>query len=46
MALYTNSGKTVKAVEKKTRQGTSKRTKLSASSANGRRKRYRGQGRR
>ena len=30
---------------KKTRQGRSKHTKLSASSSNGRRKKYRGQGR-
>jgi hypothetical protein len=30
---------------KKTRQGLSKNTKLSASSRNGRKKRYRGQGR-
>jgi len=31
--------------EKNTRQGMSKNTKLSASSRNGRKKRYRGQGR-
>lgn len=31
-------------VEKKTKQGSSKNTKLSATSRNGRKKRYRGQG--
>ncbi len=45
MALYSQTGQTVQAVEKKTRQGSGKRTKLSATSANGRKKRYRGQGR-
>ena len=44
MALYNNSNYTP-AQPKKTRQGTSKNTKLSASARNGRKKRYRGQGR-
>lgn len=35
----------IKKVEKKTYQGSSKRTKLSATSANKAKKRYRGQGR-
>ena len=35
----------VEAIPKKTRQGTGKHTKYSASSRNGAKKRYRGQGR-
>ena len=35
----------VEAIHKKTRQGTGKHTKYSASSRNGAKKRYRGQGR-
>ena len=45
MALYSNLNSDIQKVEKKTRQGSGKRTKLSATSANGRKKRYRGQGR-
>ena len=36
--------KFIEPVKKKTRQGCSTRTKLSATSSSGRRKRYRGQG--
>ena len=43
MALYNNSNYTP-AKPKKTRQGTSKNTKLAATSRNGAKKRYRGQG--
>ncbi len=43
MALYNNTTYTP-AQPKKTRQGKSQNTKLSASSRNGARKRYRGQG--
>ena len=43
MALYNNSNYTP-AKPKKTRQGSSKNTKLSASARNFARKRYRGQG--
>jgi hypothetical protein len=35
----------VEAIPKKSRQGTGKHSKYSATSANGKRKRYRGQGR-
>ena len=43
MALY-NNDTYIKPPAKVTRQGNSKNTKLSASSRNGARKRYRGQG--
>ena len=43
MALYNNSTYTAPPA-KKTRQGTSKNTKLSATTRNGAKKRYRGQG--
>ena len=43
MALY-NSPNYTKAQPKKTRQGKSQNTKLSATARNGRKKRYRGQG--
>jgi len=43
MALY-NDGNYVPAKPKTTRQGSSKNTKLSATSRNKARKRYRGQG--
>ena len=45
MALYSNTDNDIQAVEKKTSQGTSKRTKLSATSSRPKKKRYRGQGR-
>lgn len=38
------SGKTIDTIKKKSRQGRSKHTKLAATSANGAKKRYRGQG--
>ena len=38
------AGKTIEARPKKSRQGNGKHTKYSASSSNGARKRYRGQG--
>jgi hypothetical protein len=44
MALYTTNGDYQSPPAKKTRQGNSKNTKLSATSRNARRKRYRGQG--
>ena len=44
MALYSNTNKLVAAQPKKTRQGKSQNTKLSATARNGRKKRYRGQG--
>ena len=40
-----NGGNYIPAKPKTTRQGMSKNTKLSASARNGRKKRYRGQGR-
>ncbi len=40
-----SGGPTIESQPKKTRQGSSKNTKYSASSANGRKKQYRGQGR-
>ena len=40
-----NTGNTIEAKPKKTRQGNGKHTKYSASSRNGAKKRYRGQGR-
>tara|TARA_B100001250_G_scaffold16310_1_gene14148 strand:- start:9148 stop:9294 length:147 start_codon:yes stop_codon:yes gene_type:complete len=40
-----SGGSFVEAIPKKTRQGTGKHSKYSATSANGKRKRYRGQGR-
>ena len=43
MALYNNPDY-IAPPAKKTRQGTSKNTKLAATSRNGRKKRYRGQG--
>ena len=45
MALYNSSNLHVPARPKKTRQGNSQNTKLSASSRNSAKKRYRGQGR-
>lgn len=39
-----NGKDTIESSPKKTRQGSSQYTKLSASSRNGKRKRYRGQG--
>ena len=45
MALYSSTNNLVTAQPKKTRQGKSVNTKLSATARNGRRKRYRGQGR-
>jgi hypothetical protein len=44
MALYGKGIQHVAAPPKKTRQGQSANTKLSASSRNGRKKAYRGQG--
>ena len=44
MSLY-NDGNYVPAKPKNTRQGTSKNTKLSATSRNAAKKKYRGQGR-
>jgi hypothetical protein len=44
MALYGKGIQHVAAPPKKTRQGQSSNTKLSASSRNGRKKAYRGQG--
>ena len=41
---YTMGGVTIESRPKKTRQGASARTKLSATSRNGRKKSYRGQG--
>ena len=46
MALYSNTNNDIQSVEKKTRQGDGKRTKLSATSSRPKRKRYRGQGKR
>ena len=45
MALYNSTNKITVAQPKKTRQGKSQNTKLSAPARNGRKKRYRGQGR-
>ncbi len=45
MALYNSSNDHVAARPKKTRQGNSQNTKLSATSRNNAKKRYRGQGR-
>ena len=44
MALYNSTNNITVAQPKKTRQGKSQNTKLSATARNGRRKRYRGQG--
>jgi hypothetical protein len=44
MALYGGNAEYIAPPAKKTRQGNSKNTKLSASSRNGARKKYRGQG--
>ena len=44
MALYTTNGDYQSPPAKKTRQGTSKNTKISATSRNVAKKRYRGQG--
>jgi hypothetical protein len=44
MALYTSDGGYQSPPAKKSRQGNSKNTKLSATSRNGARKKYRGQG--
>ena len=45
MALYNSTNKITAPQPKKTRQGKSVNTKLSATARNGARKRYRGQGR-
>jgi len=45
MALYNSSNELKEPKPKVTRQGTSKNTKLSASSRNAAKKKYRGQGR-
>ena len=45
MALYSSTNNIVTAQPKKTRQGKSQNTKLSATARNGRKKKYRGQGR-
>ena len=45
MAVRFNPGNGIESRPKKTRQGRSERTKLSATSRNGRKKKYRGQGR-
>ena len=45
MALYSSTNKLVAAQPKKTRQGKSVNTKLSAPARNSAKKRYRGQGR-
>lgn len=45
MALYNSTNDKISARPKKTRQGTSQNTKLSATSRNNAKKRYRGQGR-
>ena len=44
MAMTWNTGNPIEAKPKKTRQGNGKHTKYSASSRNGKRKPYRGQG--
>ena len=44
MALYNSTNKITVAQPKKTRQGKSQNTKISATARNGARKRYRGQG--
>ena len=44
MALYSSNGDHTPPKPKKTRQGNSQNTKLSATARNGRKKRYRGQG--
>lgn len=44
-SLKWGSNENIETKPKKTRQGTGKHTKYSASSSNGARKRYRGQGR-
>jgi len=44
MALYGSNGDYIAPTPKKTRQGNSKNTKISASSRNAAKKRYRGQG--
>ena len=44
MALYTQNGDYQAPPAKRTSQGNSKNTKLSATSRNARRKKYRGQG--
>jgi len=45
MALYNSTNNLIAAQPKKTRQGKSVNTKLSATARNGRKKKYRGQGR-
>ena len=45
MALYSSTNKLVASQPKKTRQGKSQNTKLSATARNSAKKRYRGQGR-
>jgi len=45
MAVRFNTGNGIEGRPKKTRQGRSERTKLAATSRNGRKKKYRGQGR-
>ena len=44
MALYGTTGGYITPQPKKTRQGSSKNTKLSATARNGAKKKYRGQG--
>ena len=44
MALYNSTNKITAPQPKKTRQGKSQNTKLSATARNGRKKKYRGQG--
>ena len=44
MAVRFNTGNSIEGRPKKTRQGRSERTKLAATSRNGRKKKYRGQG--
>ncbi len=45
MAVRFNTGNSIEGRPKKTRQGKSERTKLSATSRNHKKKKYRGQGR-
>ena len=45
MALYNSTNNLIAAQPKKTRQGKSVNTKLSATARNGRKKKYKGQGR-
>ena len=45
MALYSSTNDKISVKPKKSRQGSSQNTKLSATARNGRKKKYRGQGR-